>query len=83
LRREVIIMMRSPESYVDDLKDKPYEDLIKEKDKLIKNIQRFENNQIADLEFYINPSPEVIYQCNLLYLSELCKLVHDKFNKKL
>ena len=76
-------MMISPQSYVDDLKDECYEDLIKEKDKLIKEIQRFENNKTTDSEFCINPSPEVVYQCNLLYLSELCKLVHDKFNKKL
>ena len=76
-------MMISPQSYVDDLKEKCYEDLIKEKDKLIKEIERFENNKIADSEIYMDPSPEVVYQCNLLYLSELCKLVHDKFNKKL
>lgn len=76
-------MMISPQSYVNDLKEKSYEELIKEKDKLIKEIQRFENNKIADSEFCMNPSPEVVYQCNLLYLSELCKLVHDKFNKKL
>ena len=76
-------MMISPQSYVDDLKEKIYEELIKEKDKLIKEIERFENNKIADSEIYMDPSPEVVYQCNLLYLSELCKLVHDKFNKKL
>lgn len=76
-------MMISPQNYVDDMKEKCYEDLIKEKDKLIKEIHRFENNKIADNEFCINPSPEVVYQCNLLYLRELCKLIYDKFNKKL
>lgn len=76
-------MKISPQNYVADLKDKCYEDLIKEKDKLVKEIQRFENNKIIDCEFYMNPSPEAVYQCNLLYLSELCKLVHDSFNKKL
>lgn len=76
-------MMISPQNYVDDMKEKCYEDLIKEKYKLIKERHRFENNKIADNEFCINPSPEVVYQCNLLYLSELCKLVQEKFNNKL
>ena len=76
-------MMISPQSYIGDLKEKRYEDLIKEKDKLIKEIQKFENHKISNSEICMNPSPEVVYQCNLLYLSELCKLVHDKFNKKL
>ena len=50
--------------------------------KLLKEISDFENNKIADEEYNINPSPDVIYQCNLLYLSKLCELIADKFNKE-
>lgn len=75
-------MMISPESYIDELKDKTYKELIKEKNKLLKEISDFENNKIADEEYNIDPSPDVIYQCNLLYLSKLCELIADKFNKE-
>ena len=75
-------MMISPESYNDELKNKNYKELIKEKNKLLKEISDFENNKIADEEYNINPSPDVIYQCNLLYLSKLCELIADKFNKE-
>ena len=75
-------MMISPESYIDELKNKTYKELIKEKNKLLKEISDFENNKIADEEYNINPSPDVIYQCNLLYLSKLCELIADKFNKE-
>lgn len=76
-------MMINPQSFVDELMDKSYEELIKEKDKLINKIKRFENKKVTENEYDINPSPDVIYQCNLLYLSELSKLINDKFNKKL
>ena len=75
-------MMISPDSYIDEFKSKNYKELIKEKDKLLKEISDFENNKIADEEYNINPSPDVIYQCNLLYLSKLCELIADKFNKE-
>lgn len=75
-------MMISPESYIDELKNKNYKELIKEKNKLLKEISDFENNKIADEEYNIDPSPDVIYQCNLLYLSKLCELIADKFNKE-
>lgn len=75
-------MMISPETYIDELKNKTYKELLKEKDKLLKEISDFENNKIVDEEYNINPSPDVIYQCNLLYLSKLCELIADKFNKE-
>ena len=75
-------MMISPEAYIDELKNETYKELIKEKNKLLKEISDFENNKIADEEYNINPSPDVIYQCNLLYLSKLCELIADKFNKE-
>ena len=75
-------MMISPDSYIDELKNKNYKELIKEKNKLLKEISDFESDKIPDEKYNIDPSPDVIYQCNLLYLSKLCELIADKFNKE-
>ena len=31
---------------------------------------------------FMEPSPEVVYQMNLKYLGELCKLIADKYNSE-
>ncbi|MBQ8472558.1 MAG: hypothetical protein IJ501_03545 [Bacilli bacterium] len=76
-------MMISPDLYRDEKQTKTYEELIKEKDKLVKYIRDFEINKIPMDDYLMNPSPEVLYKCNLEYLSELCILIKEKFNKKL
>ena len=53
-------MMISPDSYIDEFKSKNYKELIKEKDKLLKEISDFENNKIPAKEYNMNPSPDVI-----------------------
>lgn len=75
-------MMISPDSYIDEFKNKKYKELVVEKNKLLKEISDFENNNIPEESYNINPSPDVIYQCNLLYLSKLCELIADKYNKE-
>ncbi len=76
-------MMISPEGYIEELKGKTYKELLKERDDLLKEIQKFENDDIPDEEYNIDPSPEVVYQCNLLYLGELFKLISEKYNKEI
>ncbi len=71
-------MMMSPEVYIDEQKNKSYDELLKEKERLVKDIEQYENNPDFE-EIIIDPSPDVRYQCNLEYLSELCKLIADKF----
>ena len=34
-----------------------------------------------EIEIIRHPSPEVVYQMNLLYLSKLCELLCEKYNK--
>ena len=75
-------MMISPDYYFEEQKDKSYEDLLKEKKKLLKEISDFENDKIPEDDYNIDPSPDVIYQCNLLYLSKLCELIAEKYNKE-
>ncbi len=55
-------MMISPDSYLEEQKNKSYDDLLKEKKKLQKEILDFENNKIAKDNYNIDPSPDVVYQ---------------------
>ena len=77
--------MISPEAYVIDLKDADYETLIQERNDLIELIQDFEEKEKAGdrsgAEWNILPSPKVQYQLNLEYLSEICKLMAEKYNQ--
>lgn len=75
-------MMISSFSYIEEQKNKSYKELLIEKNNLLKEISDFENNKISEEEYNINPSPDVIYQCNLLYLSKLCELIAQKFNQE-
>lgn len=73
-------MMISPETFIEEYKDKSYIELIKVRDELLEEIRRFENKGQDSMGFMISPSPEVRYQCNLLYLGKLCELISEKYN---
>ena len=76
-------MMISPKTYIKEQKDKTYEELIKERDRLIKEVRYFEKKKKKEMKVqYISPSHDVIYQWNLECLSELCSLIQEKFNEK-
>ncbi|MCR4880785.1 MAG: hypothetical protein K6A44_02385 [bacterium] len=78
-------MMISPQAYVDELENETYEKLIKERDKLIRDVRYFEKHREEimnnDTE-RICPSPDVVYQMNLEYLGALCMQISKKFNEK-
>ena len=73
--------MISPASYIDTQKNKTYKELLRERNKLLSDINNFENGNIKKSNI-IDPRPEVIYQWNLMYLGELCKLISKKYNKE-
>lgn len=75
-------MMVSPMGYLEGVKELSYEELIKEKNQLIRQINRFEKGKIKQEEHMICPSPDVIYQMNLEYLAELCKYMKERYNKE-
>ena len=79
-------MMISPECYIEELKGKTYKQLIEERNELIKDIFEFEEKEMAGNrsgeEWLICPSPEVVYQSNLEYLSKLCEYMQQRYNKK-
>ena len=80
-------MMISPEMYIHEHKNDSFEQLIEEKDDLVQYIKELEsivydeNNN--DPSWQIDPGPDVQYQMNLEYLSELCKFISEKYNKEI
>ena len=75
-------MMMSPEGYINSLEGKSYEELLNERERLLKNIRDFENGGANTTTIIIDPSPDTRYQCNLLYLSKLCELIAEKFKNR-
>ena len=74
-------MMISPKTYIEDFKEKSYEELLEEKKRLNKEIEEFENGKNKFSSYIISPSPDVRYQCNLEYMAELCNLISEKYRK--
>lgn len=72
-------MMISPELFVKNHQEGSYQQLISLRDRLIRDIRAFEKNKINESAYQILPSPDVIYQCNLLYVAEICKLIYEKY----
>ena len=79
-------MMISPKSYLDNHRDKDFEQLIKERDSLIKSITSLErivfNEDRSGDAWKFHPGPDVKYQMELDYLSELCRFMSNKYNQE-
>lgn len=72
-------MLLKPEEYEKQHEDLSYSQLLKLRDELIEEIRAYENH--SDLNTYdydIEVSPDEVYQVNLLYLSEICRLMARK-----
>ena len=76
-------MMIGPTVYIDRFKNKSYKALLRERDRLLEEIRKFEKGEIPEKERFMKPSPDVHYQMNLLYLGELCKLISEKYRDRL
>lgn len=76
-------MMISPECFIMKYENKSYRELIKVRDKLIREIRHFEKcgDEISE-EIICYPSPETVYRCNLEYLPKLCELISKKYNER-
>ena len=79
-------MMISPEMFREGLKDKSYMELIRERDRLIRFIRKFEKDEMAgdrsDPGWRICPAPDVQYQMYLEYLANLCRMMQEKYNEE-
>lgn len=71
-------MMIDPTAFREAYKNATLEEIIKERDKLIREIRRYEKGKIPKEDYMMDPSPEVVYYCNNLYLAELCHLINEK-----
>lgn len=80
-------MMFSPETFIKQLKDYTFPQLIAEKDSLIIEIKELEKivyeNDRTDPEWNVDPGPDVRYQMNLEYLAALCKLIKEKYSREI
>ena len=70
--------MISPKTFRGAFENATLEEIIKERDKLIREIRRYEKGKIPEEDYMIDPSPEVVYMMNNLYLAELCNLIYEK-----
>ena len=80
------MMMISTDVFVKQYEDEPYPDLIRERDRLIRDIRVFEEAEMAgdrsDPAWGVCPMPDVRYQMNLEYLAGLCKLMQERYNQE-
>lgn len=70
--------MIDPKSFKKSLEDESLDKIIRERDKIIREIRRFEKNRIPIEDYAMSPSPETVYYCNQLYLAEICYLINEK-----
>ena len=75
-------MMIDPVTFRKALENATLDEIIKERDKLIREIRRYEKGKIPEDEYCIDPSPEVVYRMNNAYLAELCYLIIEKDKEK-
>jgi hypothetical protein len=80
-------MMISPQSYVKEHENDTFEELIKERNELVKSIKRLEKKLFSEEkmneEVMVCPGTDVEYQVELMYLAELCNFMSEKFNKEI
>ncbi len=79
-------MMISPDWFRESLKDLSYLELIRERDRLIRFMRKYEKNEKAgdrsDPAWRICPAPDVRYQMYFDYLAQLCGLMREKYNEE-
>lgn len=75
-------MMIGPEIFKESHRHKSLEEIIKVRDSLIREIRRYEREGPEDTEITMDPGPDVVYYCNLSYLSEICDLIQEKIQEE-
>ena len=75
-------MMIDPVNFRKALENEPLDKIIKERDKLIREIRRYEKGKIPEEDYCMDPCPEVVYRMNHMYLAELCYLIVEKDKEK-
>lgn len=80
-------MMISPETYVSFHEKDSFDELIKERNTLIKELSNLEkivfDENKSDRSWQINPGPDVRYKLTLEYLAGLCSFMSQKYNREI
>lgn len=79
-------MMISPESYRKQQEGKSLKELVKERNRLLSNMQKYERENILHkndkpTDFVVHPSPGTIYLVSNDYLIQITELIRDKMHK--
>lgn len=69
--------MIDPSTLREAYKHATIKEIIKERDRLIREIRRYEKGKIPEEDYCMCPSPETVYMMNNLYLAELCNLIYE------
>ena len=76
-------MLRSPEAVVEEmLAEASYAELVDQRAEWMEFVEDFENDDILDEEWEIDPRPDVLYQWSLECLGLLCKGMAEKYNRE-
>lgn len=67
--------MVNPKSYRSKYENAGLDELLSERDRLIKFMRKYENHKLPDAFYLVDPNPEVIYFSNMDYLTEICDLI--------
>ena len=65
-------------TFIDGLKDKPLKRLYRERDLLLRQLRRYENDKLTEDEIYCCPSPDTVYTMTTGYLHALIDLIEEK-----
>ena len=76
------IMMIDPKSYKREFENSSLDKILQERDRIIEFMHDYENENLPEKYYERDPSPEVVYFTNVLYLKEICDLIISKMNER-
>lgn len=76
-------MKITPEAFVEENKERTYEELLAIRDELITVIRNYESDAETDPEdVMVYPLPEGNYYCKMKLLGSLCNLIAEKYGEE-
>ena len=74
-------MILDSKSYRKEFEYSSLEKVLQERDRIIKFMKDFENDELPEKYYERDPSPETVYLLNIDYLKEICDLIKIKMQK--
>ena len=75
-------MMIDQKGYRKKFENASLDELLSERDRIIKFMQDYENHRLPLGEYLMNPSPGVRYSMKIGYLMEICDLIQIRMGKE-